>query len=175
MEYHRVIPSPIGEILLTATENALCGLSFSPFPLPVDFADNAILREAAQQLEAYFAGRLKVFSLPLSLHVSPFQRKILQACAEIPYGTVCSYGTLAAWAGSPHASRAAGGALHTNPIGIIIPCHRVVGADGRLTGYGGGMWRKLWLLRHEGISLCDDETRCVSVPAAAIPEPAPRA
>lgn len=105
--------------------------------------------ETKQQLSAYFAGRLTEFDLPLQLRGTPFQQRVWEALQTIPYGTVLSYGELANKIGQPNASRAVGLANGRNPVSIVVPCHRVIGANGKLTGYGGGIERKQWLLNHE--------------------------
>jgi methylated-DNA-[protein]-cysteine S-methyltransferase len=108
--------------------------------------DDARLGEAREQLAAYFAGELRTFSLPLAPRGSPFQKQVWQALAHIPFGETRLYGQLAASLGHPGAARAVGAANRTNPIRIIVPCHRVIGADGTLTGYAGGIERKRFLL-----------------------------
>jgi methylated-DNA-[protein]-cysteine S-methyltransferase len=105
--------------------------------------------EALGQLEAYFGGRLTRFDLPLRLDGTEFQRRVWDALVEIPYGETASYGEIAGRIGSPGAARAVGLANGRNPVGIIVPCHRVIGSDGSLTGYGGGLERKLTLLQLE--------------------------
>jgi methylated-DNA-[protein]-cysteine S-methyltransferase len=107
------------------------------------------LLEASRQLQAYFAGERREFDLPLAPYGSDFQRRVWSALLEIPYGETISYLELARRLGDPRAVRAVGSANGRNPISIIIPCHRVIGADGSLVGYGGGLERKRWLLRHE--------------------------
>lgn len=109
----------------------------------------AILTTTARQLRAYFAGELTEFSLPLRLAGSPFRRRVWEALRRVPYGAVVTYGELASLVGRPGAARAVGMAVGRNPIGIIVPCHRVIGAGGALTGYGGGVDRKRWLLALE--------------------------
>lgn len=108
-----------------------------------------VLEACLRQLEAYFRGERRAFDLPLQLEGTPFQRRVWQALLRVPYGRTTTYGELAAALGNPRAGRAVGGANHRNPISIVVPCHRVVGGDGGLVGYGGGLWRKEWLLRHE--------------------------
>jgi methylated-DNA-[protein]-cysteine S-methyltransferase len=108
-----------------------------------------LLREAERQLRAYFAGELRQFDLPLDPQGTPFQQQVWAALREIPYGEVRSYGQIAAAIGNPKACRAVGMANHRNPLPILIPCHRVCGSDGSLTGYGGGIERKKWLLELE--------------------------
>ncbi len=109
----------------------------------------AELAPVVAQLQAYFAGELTDFDLPLQMHGTEFQRRVWAALCEIPYGETISYGELARWVGNPKASRAVGLANGRNPVAIVVPCHRVIGADGSLTGYGGGLDRKVWLLEHE--------------------------
>lgn len=133
----------------------------------IDFPDGPKAREAEpewvederpfdtlrRELDAYFAGRLRRFSVPLAPHGTRFQRAVWAALAAVPYGTTVSYGALAASMGRPNASRAVGAANGANPIPIIVPCHRVIGADGSLTGFGGGLPTKVFLLRLEGVSV----------------------
>lgn len=125
--------------------------------MPETFSDEVVethlFREAKAQLDAYFAGRLKAFSLPLSPAGTEFQQKVWKLLQDIPYGTTCTYGEIAARAGNPKACRAVGMANNRNPLPILIPCHRVVGANGGLVGYGGGLDIKLRLLQLEGIWL----------------------
>ena len=107
------------------------------------------LAQAQRELDRYFAGRLRTFTVPLDLQGTPFQFAVWQGLRQIPFGDTLSYGALAAAVGCPRASRAVGQANHLNPVAIIVPCHRVIGADGSLTGYGGGLDRKQYLLRFE--------------------------
>jgi methylated-DNA-[protein]-cysteine S-methyltransferase len=107
------------------------------------------LEVCLDQLGEYFRGQRTSFSVPLTLVGTKFQTKVWDALLQIPFGKTVSYGDLAVAMGNRKATRAVGGANHRNPISIIVPCHRVVGSDGRLTGYGGGLWRKAWLLAHE--------------------------
>lgn len=148
-----VIDSPVGRLLLEAENGALTMLWMSPLPErkpgPVQAPDHAVLENAAEQLAAYFSGDLTAFDLPLAPRGTPFQRRIWDALLEIPFGETTSYGALAKRLGKPGAARAVGLANGSNPISIIIPCHRVIGSNGRLTGYGGGIERKAWLLDHE--------------------------
>jgi methylated-DNA-[protein]-cysteine S-methyltransferase len=148
--------SPVGELLLTSEGGMLTGLSMDlqqgkPAPLPkLQWRrDDAALRPALEQLKAFFAGALETFDLPLRMIGTPFQKQVWQGLLTIPYGTTISYAALAARIGRPGASRAVGAANGRNPIGIIVPCHRVIGADGTLTGYGGGLEAKQWLIDHE--------------------------
>ncbi|MFJ1968548.1 methylated-DNA--[protein]-cysteine S-methyltransferase [Streptomyces sp. NPDC087903] len=151
MKQHAVIDSPYGPLTLVADEGALCGLYMTDQrhrPPEESFGDrdDTPFGEATDQLKAYFAGELKEFTLELRLSGTPFQRSVWQQLLRIPYGETRSYGQLADALGNPAASRAVGLANGRNPVGIIVPCHRVVGAGGGLTGYGGGLERKQRLL-----------------------------
>ena len=115
--------------------------------------DTPLLLEAKRQLEEYFAGLRASFSLPLNPQGTAFQKKVWQQLEAIPYGQTRTYGQIAAAVGQPTASRAVGGANHNNPIAIVIPCHRVIGANGKLTGYAGGLDIKEKLLRLEGVEV----------------------
>ncbi|MFE6485381.1 methylated-DNA--[protein]-cysteine S-methyltransferase [Streptomyces sp. NPDC057757] len=155
MKRHTVIDSPYGPLTLVADEGALCGLYMvgqRHRPAEESFGardDDALLDEVTDQLAAYFAGELKEFDLPLRLDGTPFQQGVWEQLRLIPYGETRSYGELAEVLGNVGASRAVGLANGKNPIGIIVPCHRVVGANGSLTGYGGGLDRKQRLLDFE--------------------------
>jgi methylated-DNA-[protein]-cysteine S-methyltransferase len=147
---YTVVDSPIGELLLVGDGQALTGIEFdldgSRRAGDDRVADRAALADAAEQLHAYLAGELTVFDLPVAIGGSDFQQRVWRLLAEIPYGDTTSYGALAARLGRPGASRAVGLANGRNPVPIVLPCHRVVGASGALTGYGGGIDRKRWLL-----------------------------
>jgi methylated-DNA-[protein]-cysteine S-methyltransferase len=149
--------SPIGRLLLTSDGTNLTGLYMEPSRKAqstdgwVEDAAVEPLAAALRQLDEYFTGARRVFDLPLRLQGTPFQQRVWQALCEIPYGETWSYGQLAKQIGNPSASRAVGLANGRNPISILVPCHRVIGADGSLTGYGGGLQRKQWLLAHEGL------------------------
>jgi methylated-DNA-[protein]-cysteine S-methyltransferase len=158
---HTVLDSPIGPLTLVADDSALVGLymdvrGHEPEPATLGEPVSAepaeaghVLAAAASQLQAYFAGRLTGFDLPLTLAGTQFQRTVWAALQTIPYGETISYGQLADQIGQPSASRAVGLANGRNPVSIVVPCHRVVGADGSLTGYGGGLDRKRYLLALE--------------------------
>ena len=146
MTLYDTIDSPLGELLLAGDGDGLTGVHMDGAPGAGWRRDPAALREAASQLRAYFAGELRDFDLPLAPHGTPFQQQVWAALREIPYGHTVSYAELAAAAGRPGAARAAGAANGRNPIAIVIPCHRVIGAAGALTGYGGGIARKRMLL-----------------------------
>jgi len=152
--YYSIFASPIGDMLLTGDGAALTGVDFLDRTAdPVGQRDDGAFAEATTQLRAYFGGELTEFNLELATGGTPFQQRVWSALRAIPYGTTTSYGRLAATLGDVRATRAVGSANGRNPISIIIPCHRVIGADGSLTGYGGGMDRKQWLLALEGRAL----------------------
>jgi methylated-DNA-[protein]-cysteine S-methyltransferase len=149
MARYDVIDSPLGPLLLTGDGQALTGLRMDAPAPPGWRRDRAAFAAAAEQLDAYFGGELIEFDLPLSPRGTPFQLAVWRALRAIRYGTTITYGELAARLGRPHASRAVGAANARNPIGVIVPCHRVIGASGALTGYGGGLDRKRRLLELE--------------------------
>jgi methylated-DNA-[protein]-cysteine S-methyltransferase len=146
MTHYDTMDSPLGELLLATDGHALTAVHMGGIPYPGWKRDRGALREPAEQLEAYFAGELRDFDLPLAPQGTPFQREVWSALRGIPYGSTISYGELAASVGRPHAARAVGAANGRNPIAVVIPCHRVIGASGALTGYGGGLGRKRLLL-----------------------------
>jgi O-6-methylguanine DNA methyltransferase len=152
--FYSVMHSPVGSLLLAATEKGIYRLQFSS-PASVAQSDQVWiesrdhLRTCEEQLTAYFRGELRQFSLPLDLRGTAFQVRCWEALCRIPYGATCSYAELAREVGSPRAFRAVGQANHNNPVAIIVPCHRVIGANGTLTGYGGGLSLKERLLRLE--------------------------
>lgn len=148
------IPSPIGNLLLAGTAEALTHLQFSTGskaaePRPDWMEDAQPFAGATRQLAEYFEGRRRVFELNLKPHGTPFQLAVWEQLLAIPYGETISYGTLAKRLGNPNASRAVGLANGSNPIAIVIPCHRVIGASGKLTGFGGGIDVKEKLLALE--------------------------
>lgn len=155
------IESPIGRLMLTTDGTALTGLYMNlyrnkPSKLPGlgdDWIQNATidpLPAAARQLKEYFAGKRREFDLPLRMEGTEFQQRVWRELTKIPFGETRSYGQLAKRLNNPNGSRAVGLANGRNPIAVIVPCHRVIGADGSLTGFGGGLDRKEWLLTHEG-------------------------
>jgi methylated-DNA-[protein]-cysteine S-methyltransferase len=144
----RVIPTPLGDLLLTGDGESVSGLYFPEHP-PIDSDGPGAFEEAVAQLEEWFEGKRTEFDLKLDPQGTLFQRRIWEALSEIPYGKTVSYMDIAVRAGNPRAARPAGQAIGRNPIAIIVPCHRVIGSSGALTGYGGGMDRKRWLLEHE--------------------------
>jgi len=155
------VDSPIGRLMLTSDGTALTGLYMNlyrnkPSKLPGlgdDWIQNATidpLPAAARQLKEYFAGKRREFDLPLRMEGTGFQQRVWRELTKIPFGETRSYGQLAKRLNNPNGSRAVGLANGRNPIAIFVPCHRVIGADGSLTGFGGGLDRKEWLLTHEG-------------------------
>ncbi|HPZ15515.1 MAG TPA: methylated-DNA--[protein]-cysteine S-methyltransferase [Sphaerochaeta sp.] len=146
MIYTTTFHSPLGAMVITASDDHLLGLEFGVGErrdrLP-------LLDYVKEQLDEYYRGARRAFSLPLKAVGTPFQMKVWDALLTIPYGETRSYGEIAAQIGNPKACRAVGMANNRNPISIIIPCHRVIGSDGSLVGYGGGMEKKVWLLDFE--------------------------
>jgi methylated-DNA-[protein]-cysteine S-methyltransferase len=154
MKHHTVTDSPYGPLTLVADDGVLCGLYMTdqrhrPPEETFGTRDDTLFAQAEEQLQAYFAGELKEFTVELRLTGTPFQRGVWGQLRRIPYGETRTYGQLADALGTPTASRAVGLANGRNPIGIIVPCHRVIGANGGLTGYGGGLERKQRLLDFE--------------------------
>ena len=151
----RRIDSPVGPLMLAADDAGLRHIEFRDNRHPANRADwhggdNAVLQAAEAQLGEYFAGRRRRFELPLAPQGTPFQRQVWQALAGIPYGATVSYAQLARQIGNPAGLRAVGAANGRNPLPIVLPCHRVIGADGELTGFGGGLPVKQFLLQLEG-------------------------
>ena len=154
------VNSPIGNLLFSATPHGLAGVQFENDTVErfvvADAFNKTELKQAThfvhvveQQLKDYFARQRTVFEVELDLHGTPFQVDVWKSLARIPYGKTTSYGQQAKWIGRPTAVRAVGGANGRNPVAIVLPCHRVVGANGSLTGFGGGLERKTWLLELE--------------------------
>lgn len=154
--FERSMPSPVGPLRVAASDAGLHAIQFPGNRHPVKQCtpwqpgDHPLLRQTQAQLDAYFAGRLQVFDLPLAPHGTAFQRQVWQALAQIPFGQTWSYVQLARRVGRPTASRAVGAANGRNPLPIVLPCHRVIGANGALTGFGGGLPTKAFLLTLEG-------------------------
>lgn len=151
---HAFEDSPIGTLLLVGNDQALHGLYMQdgrkPKQIDSDWEHTAsCFADVKAQLREYFAGERVAFDLALAMDGTPFERRVWSALTEIPYGETCSYGELARSLGQPTAARAVGLANGRNPIAVIVPCHRVIGADGTLTGYGGGLERKRILLELE--------------------------
>ena len=157
------IDSPVGRLALAANDGRVCLLHFGGLTKNVRAAlarwypDSAVQSAndpagAVKILRTYFGGDIKAIDdLPVEMHGTPFQQKVWEALRGIPVGTTLSYGRLAQLIGEPSAVRAVGAANGANPVALIVPCHRVIGANGTLTGYGGGLDRKRWLLEHEGV------------------------
>jgi len=168
--YFSVMPSPVGPLTLRWSGTALTGLSFDGVTIRTqrrDWSlDDAGLAPVRSQLEEYFRGARRTFDIPLEFSGTPFQRLVWQALLEIPFGTATSYGELALRVGRPKwpGAKEVGAALNQNPIAVIAPCHRVIGADGSLTGFGGGLDRKRWLLTHEGCATSPTNVAQPSLP-----------
>ena len=152
-----VVASPIGDLFVASTPRGLCRISYrlegNDEELARTFGARVLrlpLDDVRRELDEYFEGRRRSFDLPLDLRVAPFHEAVLHELARVPYGRTETYGALAAKVGRPKAARAVGTVMHRNPIPIVLPCHRIVGANGALTGYAGGLDRKRQLLRLEG-------------------------
>ncbi len=153
-QYWMVFASPIGELLLIGNERGLSRIQFPGSrtrrkPADTWVQDKTVFKAASDQLAAWFAGELRVFDLTLDAHGTDFQCAVWNALRHIPFGETVSYAELALRIGKPSASRAVGAANGANPLPIVVPCHRVIGADGSLTGFAGGVETKRWLLAHE--------------------------
>ncbi len=142
-----LLKTPIGGLEVTASDSAITSIYF--VEEVANAKPNNLTREAIRQLAAYLAGETEVFDLPLSPKGTVFQQQVWQQLCQIPFGATCSYAELAAKLNNPKAVRAVGAANGKNPISIVVPCHRVIGANGTLTGYAGGLERKAWLLNLE--------------------------
>lgn len=150
MEHYVWITTPLGEMTALEENGALTRLDFGKnAPAGAEYQETELLKEVHKQITEYFSGTRHEFALPLAPHGTAFQRKVWDALTAIPYGQTRSYRDIAIQADSPKATRAVGGANHRNPISIIVPCHRVIGANGSLTGYGGGLDKKEALLALE--------------------------
>ena len=150
------IASPVGELRLVATATALVAVLWPEeregrvrFEVDPIEGTNAVLVQTAAQLDEYFAGRRRTFDIPLELRGTDFQQEVWTALADIPFAETSTYSKQAAAVGRPRATRAVGSANGRNPLSIVLPCHRIVGADGKLTGFAGGLDTKRWLLDHE--------------------------
>jgi methylated-DNA-[protein]-cysteine S-methyltransferase len=155
-----IVDSPIGDLMVAATEFGLARIYFDPEGQEDELARiygvrvlRSPLDNVRRELDEYFAGSRTAFDLPLDLRVAPFHAEVLRELALVPYGRTSTYGTLAANVGRPRAARAVGTVMHRNPIPIVLPCHRIVGANGSLTGYAGGLDVKRRLLELEGATL----------------------
>lgn len=151
--YRASLASPIGTLTVLATQRGVCEVLLPGETAPANCETSPASGHAAiacAQLGEYFAHRRIRFELPLDWRLTPFQHRVLEVVAAIPFGVTRSYGEVAVAIGQPGAARAVGGANHANPLPIIVPCHRVIGAGGGLVGYGGGLELKSWLLEFEG-------------------------
>lgn len=156
-KYQTYYPSPVGELLIKSTDEAVTGILFSDTNQTskeesVHSPDSGlpeVMQRCIRQLDEYFAGRRKEFDLSLVQEGTAFQKTVWKALCDIPYGQTISYMELARRIGNEKSIRAVGTTNGKNQISIVVPCHRVIGANGHLTGYGGGLWRKSWLLEHE--------------------------
>ena len=148
--------TPIGLLAIQGDEQYVRAVTFVDVPVDggaMAGAANAVTAEAAAQLDAYFRGARRTFELPLAPQGTTFQRAVWAQLLQVPFGETASYRDIALALGNDNGVRAVGAANGRNPIAVIIPCHRIIGSNGQLTGYGGGLWRKEWLLRHEGALL----------------------
>lgn len=155
-----IYKSPLGPLSVTATSKGLSGINFLKddddkvaLNASGHAASNPHISSAIDELNLYFDRKLESFNTPLDPIGTDFQKSVWNALSQIPFGVTASYGDIAHQIGNPNSSRAVGLANNRNPISIIVPCHRVIGANGKLVGYGGGISKKEWLLRHEGILL----------------------
>jgi len=147
--YRTYYNSKIGLLEITGTSDAITGVNFTDEKKTIDRDLPDILKECRDQLDEYFQGKRTEFSLKLFLDGTDFQKKVWKRLLKIPYGQTVSYKDVAVGIGNDKGVRAVGGATGRNNISIIIPCHRVIGSGGSLVGFGGGLWRKVWLLNHE--------------------------
>jgi methylated-DNA-[protein]-cysteine S-methyltransferase len=153
-----LVDTPLGPLAIEASERGLTHIDLAPSgeARGAEPAPGSVLAEAVRQFEEYFAGSRREFDLPLDFEAGEFERRVVDELVRVPYGTVVSYGQLADMAGFPGAARAVGNVMRQNPFMIVVPCHRVIGADGSLRGYGGlgnGLDHKRWLLELEGAEL----------------------
>jgi O-6-methylguanine DNA methyltransferase len=147
--YFHTQPSPLGQVVLTSNGDEILGLNFDIAPPPNAVADRKLFQPIIRQLESYFAGELKKFDIRHTQLGTEFQRRVWKQLTKIPYGKLLCYADIAEKIGQSGASRAVGNANGKNSICIIVPCHRVIAADGTLGGYNSGLWRKEWLLKLE--------------------------
>ena len=150
--YFSYYASPIGLIEIVGTESAIKELNFVDSRMP-DAADHPIVQEAGRQVVEYFEEKRRQFDLRIDLDGTDFQRRVWNRLLKVPFGRTASYQDIARSIGNPAAVRAVGAANGRNPAAIIVPCHRIIGKNGALVGYGSGLWRKEWLLKHEGCLL----------------------
>jgi len=146
------VESPVGLVQIGCSETGITGINFIEERRQPESV-SPCLSAASEQIAAYFAGTLTIFDLPLDLRGTDFQRRVWAQLLAVPFGQTASYLDIALALENPNAVRAVGAANGRNPVSIVVPCHRIIGSDGKLIGYGGGLWRKEWLLRHEGALL----------------------
>jgi methylated-DNA-[protein]-cysteine S-methyltransferase len=144
-----IYKSPVGLLRIESGGGSVTVIEFADGQTETETEPNGVIKQCVDELDSYFNGVLRKFTVKLRPEGTEFRKKVWEALTAVPYGETVSYGRLAAMIGKPSASRAVGGANHRNPIVIMIPCHRVIGSDGSLTGYGGGLWRKEFLLELE--------------------------
>ncbi len=147
--FYSYFKSPIGLVQIGGTASEVTSLDFVERRREKT-ESNPLLDRAARQIAEYFAGKRQVFDVPISYQGTDFQERVWGQLLKVPYGKTASYQDIARGVGSPLAVRAVGAANGKNPISLIVPCHRIIGSNGTLVGYGGGLWRKEWLLKHEG-------------------------
>lgn len=147
--YTEFMSSPLSRIKISANDAGICEIRFIADNEETTASPSALTKQAVAQLSAYFAGTLSEFDLPLAGSGTAFQQQVWQQLSRIPYATTCSYADIAKAIANSKAVRAVGAANGRNPIAIVVPCHRVIGANGTLTGYAGGLDKKAWLLKHE--------------------------
>ncbi|MBW2705782.1 MAG: methylated-DNA--[protein]-cysteine S-methyltransferase [Deltaproteobacteria bacterium] len=147
--YKTYYKSPLGSIEILGSQDSIIALDFVEEMLPEDGELTFCVKECLKQIDEYFRGDRREFFLNLQPVGTDFQKSVWRQLEKIPYGKTTSYGKIADVIGKPNASRAVGSANGKNPLAIIVPCHRVIGSDGSLTGYGGGVWRKRWLIGFE--------------------------
>ncbi|QTL38153.1 methylated-DNA--[protein]-cysteine S-methyltransferase [Pseudoalteromonas viridis] len=152
MKIQTVLASPVGDITIQSSEKGLSYVGFAPKSQYPE-GSNTHLQRACAQLTEYFDGQRTSFDVALDTQGTPFQQSVWQLLCQIPFGETNTYGWMANMLNNPKAVRAVGSANGQNPISIIVPCHRIIGANGKLTGYAGGLVRKSWLLAHEGIKI----------------------
>ena len=169
---HKTMGSPVGTLTLVATDDGLAGILWendwpNRTPMRVGARDDThpVLIETERQLTEYFSGRRKEFALELDVEGTPFQRLVWNALRTIPFGETRSYGDIAKQIGNPAAMRAVGAANGRNPVSIVVPCHRVIGSTGKLTGFGGGLEAKAQLLALEGVPQPEPEQMTLAVTA----------
>lgn len=146
---YMLCPSPVGNLVVCEEAGRLAAVRLNEIPVGALPEETPVGKEASVQLEAYFQGRLKEFCLPLAWKGTPFRLRVWKALQDIPYGETRTYARVAEAVGSPKAVRAVGGACHDNPFLVVVPCHRVTGSNGQLTGYAAGLETKHFLLEHE--------------------------